>query len=94
MAFKFRKLSIRSRRRTLGVAGLALLVEMIASHPRFDLTHVATMARVAGPAMMASLAALTRSGTDTADQGEVAPMLVPAVDEAASSCQRSRRIES
>ena len=94
MAIRFRKLSIKSRKRTLGLAGLALVVEMVVSHPRFDAVQIATAARVAGPALMASLANLTREVHDPADTVTAVPVLVPAVDRADSGCMRIRRIES
>jgi hypothetical protein len=93
MAMKFRKLSIRSRRRTLALAGLALVVEMVVSHPRFDMAAgVAQLARVAAPALMAaSPAVLTRSGS-AAEKG--APAVVPTVDYSAEICAKTRRVES
>lgn len=94
MTMKFRKLSIRSRKRTLGLAGLALLVEMVVSHPRFDMAAgVAQMARVAAPAVMASLAALTRTGGPHETAREV-PAVVPGMDHTAEPCAKMRRLES
>ncbi|QUS39783.1 hypothetical protein RPMA_13745 [Tardiphaga alba] len=94
MAFKFRKMSIKSRKRTLGIAGFALVVEMIVSHPRFDVTHVATAARVAGPALMASLATLTRTVHQPDDTVVGVPVVTPVSDHTTMSCAKPRRIES
>jgi RNase P/RNase MRP subunit POP5 len=95
MAMKFRKLSIKSRKRTLGLAGLALVVEMVVSHPRFDMAAgVARVARVAAPAVMASLATLTRTGNTPRETVPDAPALVPVVDHTAELCARMRRVES
>jgi hypothetical protein len=95
MAMKFRKLSIKSRKRTLGLAGLALVVEMVVSHPRFDMAAgVAQVARVAAPAVMASLAALTRTGNMPRESIPDTPALVPAVDHTAELCAKMRRVES
>lgn len=95
MAMKFRKLSIKSRKRTLGLAGLALVVEMVVSHPRFDMAAgVAHVARVAAPAVMASLASLTRSGNIPRDAAPDTPTLVPVIDHTAELCARMRRVES
>jgi RNase P/RNase MRP subunit POP5 len=95
MAMKFRKLSIKSRKRTLGLAGLALVVEMVVSHPRFDMAAgVAQVARVAAPAVMASLATLTRTGHTPRETVPDAPALVPVVDHTAELCARMRRVES
>ncbi|UGV27012.1 hypothetical protein E0H22_15735 [Rhodopseudomonas boonkerdii] len=95
MAMKFRKLSIRSRKRTLGLAGLALVVEMVVSHPRFDLAaSVAQVARVAAPAVMASLAMLTRTGSTPREAESAPPAMVPAMDHTAELCAKMRRVES
>jgi hypothetical protein len=95
MAMKFRKLSIRSRKRTLGVAGLALVVEIVLSNPRFDVAaNVAQVARVAAPAVMASLAELTRTGTAPRDATPETPAVVPAMDHTAELCAKLRRVES
>jgi hypothetical protein len=95
MAMKFRKLSIKSRKRTLGLAGFALVVEMVVSHPRFDMAaSVAQVARVVAPAVMASLAVLTRSGSAPRDAVPEVPVIVPAVDHTADICAKIRRVES
>ena len=95
MAMKFRKLSIKSRKRTLGVAGLALVVEMLVSHPRFDMAaNVAQVARIAAPAVMASLATLTRTGHTPREAVPEAPALLPVMEHTADLCARMRRVES
>lgn len=95
MAMKFRKLSIRSRKRTLGVAGLALVVEMVVSNPRFDMAaNVAQVARVAAPAVMASLAALTRTGSAPREASPEVPAVVPTMSHTAELCAKLRRVES
>lgn len=95
MAMKFRKLSIKSRKRTLGLAGLALVMEMVVSHPRFDMAAgVAQVARVAAPAVMASLATLTRTGNTPRESAPAAPALMPVVDHTAELCAKMRRVES
>jgi len=95
MAMKFRKLSIKSRKRTLGVAGLALVVEMLVSHPRFDMAaSIAQVARVAVPAVMASLATLTRTGNVPREGGPEAPAIVPVMEHTAGLCAKMRRVES
>lgn len=95
MAMKFRRLSIKSRKRTLGLAGLALVVEMVVSHPRFDMAAgVAQVARVAAPAVMASLATWTRTGNTPRDAVTDIPKVVPVVDHSADICARMRRVES
>lgn len=93
MAMKFRRLSIRSRKRTLALAGLALVVEMVVSHPRFDMAAgMAHVARIAAPALMAaSPTDLTRP--ETASE-EGAPALVPTVDYSVGICAKSRRVDS
>jgi hypothetical protein len=93
MAMKFRRLSIRSRKRTLALAGLALVVEMVVSHPRFDMAAgMAHVARIAAPALMAaSPTDLTRPGT-ASEEG--APALVPTMDYSAGVCAKSRRVDS
>lgn len=95
MAIKFRKLSIKSRRRTLGLAGLALVVEMVVSHPRFDMAvGVAQVARVAAPAVVASLAALTRTGSVPNEVAAETPSVVPVMEHTAELCAKMRRVES
>ena len=95
MAMKFRKLSIKSRKRTLGVAGLALVLEMVVSHPRFDMAAgVAQVARMAAPAVMASLATLTRTGNAPREAVPDIPIVVPAMDHTAELCRKMRRVES
>jgi RNase P/RNase MRP subunit POP5 len=95
MAMKFRKLSIKSRKRTLGLAGLALVVEMVVSHPRFDMAAgVAQVARVAAPAVMASLAMLTRTGSGPRETVAETPAVAPVVDHTAELCAKIRRLES
>lgn len=95
MAIKFRKLSIKSRKRTLGLACFALVVEMVASHPRLDMAAgVAHVARVAAPAMMASLASLTGTGTPPSEAVKAMPAVVPVVDHTAELCAKMRRVES
>ena len=95
MAMKFRKLSIKSRKRTLGLAGLALVVEVVVSHPRFDMAaNVAQVARVAAPAVMASLAALTRTGNGPREAAPAMPGIVPVMDHTAELCAKMRRVES
>ncbi len=95
MAMKFRKLSIRSRKRTLGVAGLALVVEMVVSNPRFDMAaNVAQVARVAAPAVMASLAALSRTGNAPREAAPEMPAVAPAMNHTAELCAKLRRVES
>lgn len=95
MAMKFRKQSIKSRKRTLGLAGLALVVEMVVSHPRFDMAaSVAHVARVAAPAAMASLATLKRTGSVTREVVPYTPSVVPVVDHTNEICARMRRVES
>jgi hypothetical protein len=95
MAMKSRKLSIKSRKRTLGLAGLALVVEIVVSHPRFDMAaSVAHVARVAAPAVMASLASLTRTGNAPHAANSEKPSVVPVVDHTAELCAKMRRVES
>lgn len=95
MAIKFRKLSIKSRKRTLGVAGLALVMEMVVSHPRFDMAAgVAQVARVAAPTVMASLATLTRTGNTPREAVPETPAVVPVMEHTAELCARMRRVES
>jgi RNase P/RNase MRP subunit POP5 len=95
MAIKFRKLSIKSRKRTLGLAGLALVMEMVVSHPRFDMAAgVAQVARVAAPAVMASLATLTRSGNTPREAVPEVPAVVPVMEHTAELCAKMRRVES
>jgi len=95
MGMKFRKLSIKSRKRTLGLAGFALVVEMVVSHPRFDMmAGVAQVARVAAPAVMASLATLTRTGQSPGETAPKTPAVVPVMDHTAELCARMRRVES
>ncbi len=95
MAIKFRKLSIKSRKRTLGVAGFALVLEMVVSHPRFDMAAgVAQVARVAAPAVMASLATLTRTGHTPREAVPETPAVVPVMEHTAELCARMRRVES
>jgi hypothetical protein len=82
MPIPFRKASIRSRRRTLGLAGLGLIVETIASHPRVDVTamvNVATMSRLAVAPVMASLGGLSwTAGPRSDDPVGIAPAAGPA----------------
>lgn len=95
MAIKFRKLSIKARKRTLGVAGFALVMEMVVSHPRFDMAAgVAQVARVAAPAVMASLATLTRTGNTPREAVRETPAVVPVMEHTAELCARMRRVES
>lgn len=95
MAMKFRKLSIKSRKRTLGMAGFALVVEMVVSHPRFDMAAgVAQVARVAVPAVMASLATFTRIGNTPRDAAPEAPGVIPVMEHTAELCAKMRRVES
>jgi hypothetical protein len=91
MATKFRKLSIKSRKRTLGVAGIALVLEIIVSHPRFDMAaNIAQTARVAGPVLMASLAVLTRNPQSPAETAADGPVVVPVSDRGMSLCAKTR----
>jgi hypothetical protein len=95
MVMKFRKLSIKSRKRTLGLAGLALVMEMVVSHPRFDMAAgVAQVARVAAPAVMASLATLTRTGNTPREAAPEVPAVVPVMEHTAELCAKMRRVES
>lgn len=95
MAMKFRKLSIKSRKRTLGLAGLALVVEMVVSHPRFDMAAgVAQVARVAAPAVMASLASFTRTANAPREAVPDAPVVVPVINHTVDLCEKPRRVES
>jgi hypothetical protein len=85
MAIKFRKLSIRSRKRTLGLAGFGMVVEMIASHPRLDmaaLANVATVTRFAAPAVLAAVGSWSWKSDDgvtpAAEDVAATPISVPA----------------
>ena len=61
MSIQIRKTSIKSRKRTLGLAGIGLIVETIVSHPRVDVTAMVNVATVAAaPAQTASLCGRTR----------------------------------
>ncbi|MEH2477230.1 hypothetical protein V1282_000587 [Nitrobacteraceae bacterium AZCC 2146] len=96
MPIQFRKTSIKSRKRTLGLAGLGLIVETIVSHPRVDVTamvNVAMMSRFAAAPLMASLGSLSRTaGPRSNDNVGTTPAASP--DHMASICGRTRRTES
>jgi hypothetical protein len=96
MPIQFRKTSIRSRKRTLGLAGLGLIVETIVSHPRVDVTamvNVAMMSRFAAAPLMASLGSLPRpAATGSNEHVGITPAAGP--DRMASLCGRTRRTES
>ncbi len=62
MPIQFRKTSIRSCMRTLGLAAFGLIVDAIVSHPRVDvpaMVNVAMMSRFTIAPVMASLGGLS-----------------------------------
>lgn len=81
MPMQFRKTSIRSRKRTLGLAALGLILDAIVSHPRVDVTamvNVAMMSRFAVPPLMASLGSLSwTTRTGSSDTSAPTPAMSP-----------------
>jgi hypothetical protein len=102
MPMQFRKTSIRSRKRTLGLAALGLIVDAIVSHPRVDvkaMVDVAMMSRFAAAPLMASLGSLSRTTSVPASNAVPASKTVvatpaPRPDQIAWICGRARRGES
>jgi hypothetical protein len=96
MSIQFRKTSIRSRKRTLMLAGLGLIVETIASHPKVDVARmvdVAMMSRFAVVRLMASSVGLLRT-TGLHSNEDVATVPAADPDHTASNCGRIHRAES
>ena len=94
MSIQIRKTSIKSRKRTLGLAGLGLIVETIVSHPRVDVTamvNVAMLSRFAAAPVMASLGGLVRTGSPA---GSNVATVAAAPAQTASLCGRTRRAAS
>ena len=92
MPNRFRKTSIKSRKRTLALAGLGLIVETIVSHPRVDvaaMVNVATLSRFAAP-LMASFGGVAW----TAQTGDNAAAAVAGPDRVASFCRRTHHADS
>lgn len=93
MPNRFRKTSIKSRKRTLALAGLGLIVETIVSHPRVDVTamvNVATLSRFAAP-LMASFGGVAWTAET---QGNAAAAPVAGPDRFASFCRRTHHADS
>jgi hypothetical protein len=95
MPIQFRKASIKSRKRTLGLAGLGLILNTITSHPKVDVTamvNVALMSRFAAAPLMASLGSLTRTGDSrSTDNAVTTPAASP--NHVAWNCARARRAD-
>lgn len=95
MPIQFRKASIKSRKRTLGLAGLGLILNTITSHPKVDVTamvNVAMMSRFAAAPLMASLGSLARTGgSRSTDNAVTTP--VTNRDHVAWNCGRARRAD-
>ena len=92
MPIQFRKTSIRSRKRTLGLAAFGLIVDAIVSHPRVDvpaMVNVAMMSRFAIAPVMASLDGLSWTSS-TGSSNTVAPTPVTSADHVAWICPRAR----
>ncbi len=96
MPIQFRKKSIKSRKRTLGLAALGLIAETIFGHPKVDMAailNVATRSQFAAAPLLASIGSLswtassesgaTGAAASTAAGGAVVPV-----------CLRSHRIDS
>jgi len=91
MPIQFRKTSIRSRKRTLGLAAFGLIVDAIVSHPRVDvpaMVNVAMMSRFAIAPVMASLDGLSWT-TSTGSSDTVAPTPVMSADHVTRMCARA-----
>jgi hypothetical protein len=94
MPTKFRKASIKSRRRTLALAGLGLIVETITSQPRGNpaaMTNVATMLRFAVAPLMASRGGLPLTGVPANDAD---PAVSGGADRTAWNCGRTHGAEN
>jgi hypothetical protein len=91
MPSQFRKTSIRSRKRTLGLAALGLILDAIVSHPRVDvpaMVNVAMMSRFAIAPVMASLGGLSWT-TSTGSSDTVAPTPAMSPDHGTRMCARA-----
>ncbi|MGM4891748.1 hypothetical protein [Tardiphaga sp. 839_C3_N1_4] len=91
MPIQFRKTSIRSRKRTLGLAALGLIVDAIVSHPRVDvpaMVNVAMMSRFAAAPLMASLGSFSWT-TGTGSSNTLVPTPVMSADDVAWMCPRA-----
>ncbi|MES2031516.1 MAG: hypothetical protein V4477_20235 [Pseudomonadota bacterium] len=90
MPSQFRKTSIRSRKRTLGLAALGLIVDAIVSHPRVDvpaMVNVAMMSRFAVAPVIASFGGLSWT-TSTGSSGAV-PTPAMSQDRVTRMCARA-----
>jgi hypothetical protein len=97
MPIQFRKTSIKSRRRTLGLAALGLIVNTITSHPKVDvaaMVNVAMMSRFAAAPLMASIGSLSRTGGSRPNDSAVTTPVASRPDHIAWNCVRARRAES
>ena len=93
MPIQFRKTSIRSRKRTLGVAALGLIVDMIVGHPKVDMAamvNVAMLSRFAAAPLLASIGSL--SSTSGPGPNRPAATAPAAPEYTASLCMRTRRL--
>jgi len=91
MPSQFRKTSIRSRKRTLGLAALGLIVDAIVSHPRVDvpaMVNVAMMSRFAVAPVMASFGGLSWT-TSTGSSDTAAPTPAMSLDRVTRMCARA-----
>ncbi|MGM4922210.1 hypothetical protein AB8A31_04825 [Tardiphaga sp. 804_B3_N1_9] len=91
MPIQFRKTSIRSRKRTLGLAAFGLILDAIVSHPRVDvpaMVNVAMMSRFAVAPVMASLGSLSWT-TSTGSSNTVATTPVMSADHVTRMCARA-----
>ncbi|WP_441229808.1 hypothetical protein AB7828_07315 [Tardiphaga sp. 215_C5_N2_1] len=91
MRIQFRKTSIRSRKRTLGLAAFGLIVDAIVSHPRVDvpaMVNVAMMSRFAVAPVMASLGSFSWT-TSTGSSNTVATTPVMSADHVTRMCARA-----
>ena len=91
MPIQFRKTSIRSRKRTLGLAAFGLILDAIVSHPRVDvpaMVNVAMMSRFAIAPVMASLGSFSWT-TSTVSRDTAAPTPVMSADHVVWMCART-----
>lgn len=91
MPIQFRKTSIRSRKRTLGLAALGLILDAIVSHPRVDvpaMVNVAMMSRFAIAPVVASLGSFSWA-TSTGSSNTVALTPVMSADHVTRMCARA-----
>jgi hypothetical protein len=97
MPMQFRKTSIRSRKRTLGLAALGLIVDAIVSHPRVNvpaMVNVAMTSRFVAPPLMASLGGFVRTTSPVSNDTTVTSTPAARPDYVALMCGRVRRGES